>query len=116
MLEDDKGLKLPAKTVFSLAIRYLKDDLKKTCANKLLQGNLEDDEIHWVLTVPAIWNDQAKAFMREAAVEVRHLSLFSLWKHAYSNILRILPPKNENFQMKNSGSFHIFALNIVSTH
>ena len=70
MLEDDKGLKLQAKTVFALAIRYLKDDLKKTCANKLLQGNLEDDEIHWVLTVPAIWNDQAKAFMREAAVEV----------------------------------------------
>ena len=33
-------------------------------------------------------------------------------KHAYSNTLRILPPKNENFQMKNSGSFHISAQNI----
>ena len=33
-------------------------------------------------------------------------------KHAYSNILRILPPKNENFQMKNSGSFHIATPNI----
>ena len=32
--------------------------------------------------------------------------------HAYSNILRILPPKNENFQMENSGSFHKFAQNI----
>ena len=29
-----------------------------------------------------------------------------------SNILRSLPPKNENCQMKNSGSFHIFAQNI----
>ena len=36
----------------------------------------------------------------------------SLRKHAYSNILRILPPKKENFQMKNSGSFHMFAQNI----
>ena len=27
-------------------------------------------------------------------------------------ILRILPPKHENFQMKNSGSFHISAQNI----
>ena len=36
----------------------------------------------------------------------------SLRKHAYSNIWRILLPKNENFQMKNSGSFHISALNI----
>ena len=35
-----------------------------------------------------------------------------LRKHAYSNILRILPPKKENFQMKNSGSFHMFAQNI----
>ena len=33
----------------------------------------------------------------------------SLRKRAYSNILRILTPKNENFQMKNSGSFHISA-------
>ena len=36
----------------------------------------------------------------------------SLRKHAYSNILRILPPKNENFQMKNSDSFHISTQNI----
>ena len=36
-----------------------------------------------------------------------------LRKHAYSNILRILPPKkNENFQMKNSGSVRISAQNI----
>ena len=39
-------------------------------------------------------------------------SLASLRKHAYSNILRILPPKNENFLMKNSGSFYISAQNI----
>ena len=31
----------------------------------------------------------------------------TLRKHAYSNILKIVPPKKENFQMKNSGSFHI---------
>ena len=34
-----------------------------------------------------------------------------LWKHAYSNILKILPPKNENFQIKNSGILHISAQN-----
>ena len=33
-------------------------------------------------------------------------------KHAYSNILNILPPKNENFQIKNSNIFHISAQNI----
>ena len=35
----------------------------------------------------------------------------SLRKHAYSNILKVLPPKNENFQMKNSDNFHISAQN-----
>ena len=36
----------------------------------------------------------------------------SLRKHAYSNTLKILPPKNENFQIKNSDIFHISAQNI----
>ena len=38
--------------------------------------------------------------------------LVPLRKHAYSNIMRILPPKNENFQMKNSDIFLIYAQNI----
>ena len=36
----------------------------------------------------------------------------ALRKHAYSNTLKILPPKNENFQIKNSDIFHISAQNI----
>ena len=36
----------------------------------------------------------------------------TLRKHVYSSILRLLPPKDENFQIKNSGSFHISAQNI----
>ena len=38
--------------------------------------------------------------------------LLTLQKHAYSNTLKILPPKNENFQIKNSDIFHISAQNI----
>ena len=37
---------------------------------QLLKEQLEEQDIHWVLTVPAIWNDVAKQFMREAAEEV----------------------------------------------
>ena len=33
----------------------------------------------------------------------------TLRKQAYSNILKILPPKNENFQIKNCDIFHISA-------
>ena len=41
----------------------------KTCNDRL--SGLAEDDIHWVLTVPAIWNEPAKQFMREAAVDVR---------------------------------------------
>ena len=41
-----------------------------------------------------------------------YLHLYALRKHAYSNILKILPSKNENFQIKNSDIFHISAKNI----
>ena len=36
----------------------------------------------------------------------------TLRKHAYSNILKILPPKTENFQMKSSDTFQISAQSI----
>lgn len=67
-LKDDKGLTMPAMKVFTEGIRYLKDHLLKTCEADLV--GLEFDEVHWVLTVPAIWDDSAKQFMREAAIEV----------------------------------------------
>ena len=40
------------------------------------------------------------------------LCVASLRKHAYSNILKIIPPKNENIQIKKSNIFHISAQNI----
>ena len=40
------------------------------------------------------------------------LAVFTLRKHAYPNILKILSPKHENFQIKNSDIFHIAAQNI----
>ena len=39
-------------------------------------------------------------------------NVYPLRKHAYSNILKILWPKIENFQIKNSDIFHISAQNI----
>ena len=40
------------------------------------------------------------------------MGVFALRKHAYSNTLKILPPKIENFQIKNSDIFYVFAQNI----
>ena len=39
-------------------------------------------------------------------------TIISLPKHAYSNIMKLLPPKNENFQIKKSDIFHVSTQNI----
>ena len=41
----------------------------------------------------------------------RWVAIFTLWKHTYSNIMKISPTKTENFQTKNSDIFHISAQN-----
>ncbi|WAR14045.1 HS12A-like protein [Mya arenaria] len=78
-IEDEDGKRLKASTVFSLSIRYLKEDLMKTSSDKL-RDDITEKDIHWVITVPAIWSEPAKKFMRKAAREAasiycRHLPL-----------------------------------------
>lgn len=60
---------LPAVNVFACAIKYLKDRLLDDI-NNMGFGSLESNEIIWVLAVPAVFDDTAKMFMREAAEKV----------------------------------------------
>ena len=56
---------------------------------------------------------QADSVPLLSACARRHVFAWPVTKtRLYSNILRILPPKYENFQMKNSGNFHISAQSI----
>ncbi|VDI02851.1 Hypothetical predicted protein [Mytilus galloprovincialis] len=64
LIEDVRGQTLPAVEVFSLSIQALKDHMAQT----LLVKNITlDDDTNWILTVPAIWSDTAKLFMRKGA-------------------------------------------------
>ncbi|KAH3735128.1 heat shock 70 kDa protein 12A-like [Dreissena polymorpha] len=65
MLDDENGKSLPVLTVFSLSIRYMKDDLESMASRQV--SAITPEDIHWVLTVPAIWDDASKHFMRLAA-------------------------------------------------
>lgn len=69
VIEDVMGKPLKALTVFSVCIGYLKDDALSTVMKSLTgsRTELRPEDILWVLTVPAIWSDAAKHFMREAA-------------------------------------------------
>ncbi|KAH3738013.1 hypothetical protein DPMN_044616 [Dreissena polymorpha] len=64
MLADETGKMLPALTVFSLSISYMKKDMESMSTKQLC--GIGPDDIHWVITVPAIWDDSAKNFMRLA--------------------------------------------------
>uniref|UniRef100_F1S8C1 Heat shock protein family A (Hsp70) member 12B n=1 Tax=Sus scrofa TaxID=9823 RepID=F1S8C1_PIG len=65
-LEAVNGKKMPALEVFSHALRFFKEqalqELREQCPSLP-----EKDTVRWVLTVPAIWKQPAKQFMREAA-------------------------------------------------
>lgn len=75
MIEDEQGKPMSALIVFAESIRYLKDQFLQ---NTQVQGLKFDpnNDIHWVLTVPAIWTDRAKQFMREAAKQVSFFITF----------------------------------------
>ncbi|XP_045213041.2 heat shock 70 kDa protein 12A-like isoform X2 [Mercenaria mercenaria] len=66
-LVDQMGKTLPAINVFSCSIKYLADDMYAQLEQKIAFIRRED--IRWVITVPAIWTDQAKYLMRESAIK-----------------------------------------------
>ncbi|XP_045203416.2 heat shock 70 kDa protein 12A-like [Mercenaria mercenaria] len=67
-IEDVMNRSLPALDVFAMSIRFLKDDLLSAVQRSIL-GGVRKQDMNWVLTVPAIWTDGAKQFMREAAIK-----------------------------------------------
>jgi hypothetical protein len=70
VLEDITGKTLSAVDVFTLSIKALVDHLLSMLKK---QGKIiHNDEVQWILTVPAIWTDTAKQFMRTSAEKVLH--------------------------------------------
>lgn len=65
MLRDDQGQEMLAIDVFAAAIEFLKSHLLDKLQER--SKDIKATDIHWVLTVPAIWSDAAKQFMRNAA-------------------------------------------------
>ena len=67
-LEDVTGKSLLAIEAFGLSIQALKSHIRKLLDN---EGTyIKPHDIKWVLTVPAIWPDSAKQFMRKSAENV----------------------------------------------
>lgn len=73
-LKEAGGKTLPAIAVFTLSIKALKDHLLDMLDTR--GTTLRAEEALWVLTVPAIWTDSAKFFMRKAALKVIFWNIF----------------------------------------
>ncbi|CAC5421341.1 unnamed protein product [Mytilus coruscus] len=64
-IRDCTDKEMLAIEVFSGGIRYLKVHLITHFKERI--PHLREADIHWVLTVPAIWDEAAKKFMRKSA-------------------------------------------------
>ncbi|XP_069954654.1 mucin-2-like isoform X2 [Cherax quadricarinatus] len=68
LLEAANGKKVPALQIFSHALRYFRDHALRELTDQAGVPVLEED-VRWVITVPAIWSHPAKQFMRTAAYQ-----------------------------------------------
>ncbi|XP_038009632.1 heat shock 70 kDa protein 12A-like isoform X2 [Motacilla alba alba] len=73
-LKATNGKFLPALTVFSESLRYMKEHALNTIKEASFQTVYNQEEVTWVITVPAIWSAAAKQFMRLAAKEAGIIS------------------------------------------
>lgn len=76
MILDVTGKELPAIKVFTESIRFLKDHFLEMFTDKKLGFTIND--VFFVITVPAIWSDAAKQFMRVASEKVIYLQLIDI--------------------------------------
>jgi len=60
---------MSAITIFSMAIKYMREHLMAALKKK--DSDVRESDVMFILTVPAIWSDASKQFMREAAIAVR---------------------------------------------
>ena len=71
MLKATNGKEFPAMDVFSHALRFFKEHALQELTDQSSTKILNED-VRWVLTVPAIWKAPAKQFMRQAAYDVSY--------------------------------------------
>ncbi|WAQ99291.1 HS12A-like protein, partial [Mya arenaria] len=79
-IEDKEGKQMKAIDIFTMAIEYFVHQLVATVTDKNRLDGLNftpSKDIHWMVTVPAIWNDKSKLFMRNAAVKGHMAPTFS---------------------------------------
>jgi len=67
-IKDATGKRMKALDVFCIVFSYLKwVILQQINLSKSAKFSITSDDVGWMITIPAIWTDEARQFMREAA-------------------------------------------------
>lgn len=69
---------MPAIDVFGKSIKHFKDHFIDALLTRNYNMAYEKNDVTWVLTVPAIWDEPAKQFMQEAAEKVSSVIIFKI--------------------------------------
>lgn len=69
---------MPAIDVFAKSIKHFKDHFIDALLTRNYNMAYEKNDVTWVLTVPAIWDEPAKQFMQEAAEKVSSVIIFKI--------------------------------------
>lgn len=59
------GRELPLMTVISESLKFISEKALEKLEEQV--GKINKNKIRWVLTVPALWTEDQKQFMRKAA-------------------------------------------------
>ena len=87
------GREMPLMQVISQTLRYIADKALQKLKEQV--GKVVPAKIRWVLTVPALWSEEHKLFMRKAAVEAGIIDNTNA-----SNMLLCLEPEGASIQCR----------------
>ena len=62
------GKTMDSESVFVAAFKHIQNEAKRFLKKKKIK-NIKDHEIQWIITVPAIWNDEAKELMKQWTIK-----------------------------------------------
>lgn len=75
--DDRERISLPASVIFAHTITALKTHFENSAENRGVV--FKPENVLYVLTVPAIWSESAKTFMKKAAIKVFYYFIVDAW-------------------------------------
>ncbi len=88
------GRELDLMLVISESLRFISDKAIEKLQEQV--GKIQKNRIRWVLTVPALWTEDQKQFMRRAAMKAGIIDEINS-----ANLLLCLEPEGASIQCRN---------------